>query len=113
MIAKYHQGQYLQRGRGFGGIFAALFRVLKPLLSKGASHALKAGKSALKDASVKKALHSVKNSALKSGTSAIDKALNPKKKGSAKSNLSKAKKRVLSAVHKKNKSRKIDNSIFS
>jgi len=67
MNSPIHRGHYLQRGRGLGGIFSALFKVLRPLISKGASSAVKIGKHALRDPEVKKALHKVKGAALKRG----------------------------------------------
>jgi len=92
MNSPIHRGHYLQRGRGLGGIFSALFRVLKPLISRGASSALKFGKHALKDPEVKKALHKVKGAALKSGARTIAKRINNEKRA-----IDRAKKRVATA----------------
>jgi len=61
----------LQRGKGVGGIFASLFRFLKPIIPKIFS----AGKKALKDPAVAQALTSVKGEAVAAGKRAINKGL--------------------------------------
>lgn len=71
MLYSYHRGQYLQRGRGIGGLFASLFRWLKPIIPT----IFKAGKKALKDPAVSTALKSVKNEAIAASTRAVNKGL--------------------------------------
>lgn len=117
MISNVHRGRYLQQGRGLGGIFSSLFRILKPLISKGASTALKAGKYALKDADIKKAVKSVKKAAIKSGAKSIVTKLNPEGPNSH-HNVVKAKKRLGAAqkikqAHSKKQKFVNDNNIFS
>ena len=68
MIHSIHRGQYLQRGRGLGGIFSSIFRVLKPIFSKS----LSIGRKALSDPSVKKAVGSLKKSSIRAGTRALN-----------------------------------------
>ena len=69
MISHVHRGQFLQRGKGLGGIFSSLMTYLKPLLSRGASKALTLGKTALKDKGVKDALTEIKKILFKNGYS--------------------------------------------
>lgn len=47
---QFHQGPYIQRGRGIGSLFSGLFRSLKPLASMG----LKVGKKILNSDIAKK-----------------------------------------------------------
>ncbi len=72
MIHSIHRGQYLQRGRGLGGIFSSIFRVLKPIFSKS----LSIGRKALSDPTVKQAVGSLKKSSIRAGTRAINKEIN-------------------------------------
>lgn len=71
MLYSYHRGQYLQRGKGLGGIFSALARWLKPILPK----ILSLGKRTMKDPVVKDAVHKIKNEAINAGSRAINKKL--------------------------------------
>lgn len=71
MLYSYHRGQYMQRGRGIGGIFASLFRWLKPIIPK----ILSVGKKAVKDPEIGKALNSVKSQAVSAGERVINKGL--------------------------------------
>lgn len=124
MISNIHKGHYLQRGRGLGGIFSSLFRVLKPLFSKGAKHAIQATKHVLKDKDIKTALTDIKSAAVKSGTKALtdkikqqEKALTRRIKEQEKA-LRKAKKRIASSlpsetVGKKIRKQRLNESIFS
>jgi len=73
-----HRGQFLQRGRGLGSIFGSLFKFLKPLASKGAKMAFKAGQSALQNPDIAKGINDVKTQAVMSGVKAINKALSGK-----------------------------------
>ena len=68
MIHSVHRGQYLQRGRGLGGIFSSIFRVLKPIFTKS----LQMGRKALADPAMKKAVSSLKKSSIQAGTRAIN-----------------------------------------
>ena len=67
-----HRGHYLQRGRGLGGIFASIMRVLKPIVTK----TITAGRKALSDPAMKKAVSSVKKSTIRAGTRAINQQMN-------------------------------------
>ena len=77
-ITPYHRGVRIQHGRGLGNIFSALFRVLKPLASKGISMAYNAGKSAIAHPEIQSAMKDIQTSAINSGVAAINKALKPK-----------------------------------
>ena len=68
MIHSIHRGQYLQRGRGLGGIFSSIFRVLKPIFTKS----LQMGRKALADPAMKKAVGTLKKSSIRAGTRAIN-----------------------------------------
>ena len=89
MISNIHRGQYLQRGRGLGGIFSTLIKFLKPVLSKGTSTAVKLGKYASKDPDINHAVSSIKSAAIKSGTKKIVNRLNQQNKA-----VKRAKKRI-------------------
>ena len=67
-----HRGQYLQRGRGLGGIFSSILRVLKPIFTKS----LAVGRKALTDPSMRKAVKSLKKSSIRAGTRAINQEIN-------------------------------------
>ena len=71
MLYSYHRGQYLQRGRGLGGIFSTLMRWLKPIIPK----ILSFGKKSIQDPVVKNAVHKIKNEAINAGSRAINKKL--------------------------------------
>lgn len=103
-----HRGVYLQRGKGFGGIFSSLFRLLRPLVSRGFSSAVKGGKKILADKDVQASLQQVKRSALKSGATAVDKALNTAQAKAVK----RAQKRVLTSANLKSRKAKKMKSIF-
>ena len=88
-----HRGHYLQRGRGLGGIFASIMRILKPIVTK----TITVGRKALSDPTVKKAVSSVKKSTIQAGTRAINQQMNkiaPNKKPAKPITVSKAKKRI-------------------
>ena len=89
MLSNIHRGRYLQRGRGLGGLFSSIFRVLKPLIAKGTKHLVSAGAHALKDPEGKTALTSIKSAALQSGTKAVTQKIKQQEKNTA----SKTKKR--------------------
>lgn len=67
-----HKGHYLQRGRGLGGIFSSIIRVLKPIFTKS----LAVGRKALADPSMRKAVTSLKKSSIRAGTRAINQEIN-------------------------------------
>jgi ribosomal protein S7 len=105
MYPAVHRGPYIQQGRGFGQIFATLFRYLKPVVSKGIGALFRGGKRALADRDVRDALRSVKKSSLKGGVKAYERLVNPKNQAK---NVRTAKKRVLTAANiKKKKQRTI------
>ena len=107
MIGTIHRGHYLQRGRGLGGIFASIMRILKPIVSKSIS----AGRKALADPSMKKAVASVKKSSIQAGTRALNQQIKkiapsqPLPTPSAKKRVARASKTVKTKrVKKKNTS---------
>ena len=125
MLSNIHRGRYLQRGRGLGGLFSSIFRVLKPLFAKGTKHLVSAGAHALKDPEVKTALTSIKSAALQSGTKAVtqkikqqEKALLQKLRPEEKA-VAKAKKRIAASPTEtkskksRRKNRLVENTIFS
>lgn len=71
MYNQIHRGHYLQRGRGLGGIFSSLMKILKPVFSKG----MQMGKKALADPAIKKAVAKLKKSSIKAGTRVINKEI--------------------------------------
>lgn len=103
MYSPVHRGMYIQQGKGFGSIFASLFRVLKPLVSKGMSTAVKGGRRALADKDVQGALSSIKKSALQGGARKFGKLVNPAKQ---KKQMKTAQKRVITAANLKRKKAK-------
>lgn len=103
MYSPVHRGMYIQQGKGFGSIFASLFKVLKPLVSKGLSTAVKGGKRALADKDVQNAFLSVKKSALQGGARKFGKLVNPSKQ---KKQLKTAQKRIITAANLKKKKTK-------
>lgn len=85
MLYSYHRGQYLQRGKGLGGIFKTLIKWIKPIIPK----IVKFGRSIISDGDVKTGLSKVKKEAIEAGTRAINKELKkvaplPKKQPPAK-----------------------------
>ena len=62
----------MQRGRGLDGIFASIMRILKPIVTK----TIAAGRKALSDPAMKKAVSSVKKSTIQAGTRAINQQMN-------------------------------------
>ena len=113
MILHVHRGQFLQRGKGLGGIFSSLMTYLKPLLSRGASKALTLGKTALKDKGVKDALTEIKKSSLKTGTAVIKRKLEAIEKKQAKK-VKQAKQKIITAKKKRHKqNHKLPNNIFT
>lgn len=114
MLYSYHRGQYLQRGKGLGGIFSTLARWLKPIIPK----LLSFGKKTLKDPQVNQAVQKIKREAVSAGSRAINKKLksiapSPKPKRIKKTSnvpppaqnpitISKAKKRVANTMLKTN-----------
>ena len=124
MLSNIHRGRYLQRGRGLGGLFSLIFRVLKPLFTKGTKHHVSAGAHALKDPDVKTALTSIKSAALQSGTKAVtqkikqqEKALLQKLRKEEKA-VAKAKKRIAAPIEtiakkSRRKNKLAENTIFS
>ena len=113
MISHVHRGQFLQRGKGLGGIFSSLMTYLKPLLSRGASKALTLGKTALKDKGVKDALTEIKKSSLKTGTAVIKRKLEAIEKKQAKKGKQ-AKQKIITAKKKRHKqNHKLPNNIFT
>jgi len=109
MISNIHRGPYIQHGRGFGGIFSSLLRVLKPLVSKGIS----LGKHAIKDSQVQSALSDIKNSAVKTGAKAITNKMESLNKKPNTQALKRAKKRVADVTNKRFKRAKMKKTIFS
>jgi len=91
---------------GIGGIFSALFRALKPLASKGASLAVRAGKSALANSEVQSAIKDIQSAAINTGVKAINKALNPQKAAAAAATAPPPKKKVVKKKPKKVKAKK-------
>ena len=107
MISQIHRGRYTQHGRGLGGIFSSLFRVLKPLLSKSVSTAAKVGKRALKDKTLQNALSEMKDEGIKAGARVAKRKLQGIQKDQAKA-VKRAK--IVVSPHKKKKKKK---NIFS
>ena len=112
MIGSIHRGQYLQRGRGLGNIFASIMRILKPIVTKS----IKAGRKALSDPTVQDAVSSVKKSTIQAGTRAINKQIKkiaPQKQMS----IPKAKKRIASVlsnnISKVKRARKKTSNLFN
>ena len=62
----------MQRGRGLGGIFASIMRILKPIVTK----TITAGRKALSDPAMKKGVSSVKKFTIRAGTRAINQQMN-------------------------------------
>ena len=102
MISNIHRGQYLQRGRGLGGIFSTLIKFLKPVLSKGTSTAVKLGKYVSKDPDINHAVSSIKSAAIKSGTKKIVNRLNQQNKA-----VKRAKKELLRNIRMLKKEKQI------
>ena len=115
MISTIHRGQYFQRGRGLGGIFASIMRILKPIVTRS----IAVGKRALADPTVKKAVASVKKSSVAAGTRALNKQLKkiapaPKPASTSPLSIPKAKKRIARVnTIVKNKVRKKASNIFN
>ena len=84
MSSSIHRGQFLQRGRGIGGIFSSLIRILKPIFKQSTGSIIKASKIALKEPDVNKALRKIKKTFLKSGRKLIQKKISISKKNEPK-----------------------------
>ena len=75
----FHRGVYLQRGRGLGNIFSSLFKFLRPIFTKGASLAIKAGKEVIKNDDVRGAIHKFRDNTVKRGVDAVTSIISPTK----------------------------------
>jgi len=94
MYSPVHRGPYVQQGKGFGRIFASLFRVIKPLLS-----------AAAKDKHVRKAARTLKKTAIQGGTKKLQQLIS-KQAVAPKQQMSNARKRVLTAANLRRKKQK-------
>lgn len=110
-----HRGQFLQRGRGLGGIFASIMRILKPIVTKSIS----AGRKALADPLVKNAVSSVKKSTIQAGTRALNKEIKkiaPSPTPAKSMSVPKAKKRlarVSNTISKNKRAKKSNTNLFN